>query len=242
MYSIVLMMAIGGQPATPAFGPGCTGCGGCGGCRGCWGWFGRGCGGCGGLTGYLCHGCGGCYGYGGCGGCHGYYYQPIQYYGFAGCYGSCFGSFTNYFSYWSTPPQVHYGYGMPMKPLPPPPAPPAGPPAVKPEVKPGGPPAVKPMDPIKKTSLTPSHADLVVNLPADAVLFANGIRMSQTSATRRFVTPELQPGQSFHYVLEAEVTRDGKTIRQTRNVEVAAGGRFSVDFGNMIPTDRIAQK
>jgi hypothetical protein len=38
---------------------------------------------------------------------------------FAGCYGSCYGSYTNYFSYYSSPPMVHYGYGMPMKAIPP---------------------------------------------------------------------------------------------------------------------------
>src|SRR5262245_12616777 len=156
MYSMVLMMAMTTPAEAPSWGWRTGGCGGyscygscvgvangsgCAG-SGCAGagygggggkWFGKwrgGCcgGGCWGSAGVACHGCGGCWGYG-----------PIAYYGFAGCYGSCYGSYTNYFSYWSTPPNVHYGNGMPMHAAPPggPMPPPGGAaPAVDP-AKPG---------------------------------------------------------------------------------------------------------
>src|SRR5437899_2510623 len=94
MYSIVLMAALAAPAEAPSWGWRSSCCGG--GCVGA-SWF--------------CAGCGGLKGYGS--GCS--VYGPIVYYGFAGCYGSCYGSYTNYFSYYSMMPNVHYGYGMPIK-------------------------------------------------------------------------------------------------------------------------------
>ncbi|MFL5338744.1 MAG: TIGR03000 domain-containing protein [Gemmataceae bacterium] len=182
MYSMVLLMAMSGPAAeTPTWHHHHSSC-------------------CGGGANYACHGCGGCTGAANGG------YGPIAYYGFAGCYGSCYGSYTNYFSYWSTPPQVHYGHGMPM------PAP------VK--IVPGDVPVSGPAAP----------ANVVVKMPEGAALFANGQKTAQTAAERRFVTPELPAGQVYHYVFTAEVERDGKTVRETKNVEVTAGSTVRVDF------------
>lgn len=242
MYTMVLVMAMSGSADTPSFhwrtgcggcggGVGCVGYGGCVGCRGvsvgcggCWGscggWgakrigifgglFAKG-GCCGGCLGYqpiaTCHGCGG--------GCVGLYSHAPVYYGFAGCYGSCFGSHTNYFSYWSTPPQVRYA-----------PMPPAGGPALAPPpVK--EPPPVKP----KKAYFAPAPAKVVIALPADAILYANGHKTQQTAALRRFTTPELIPGERYHYVFTVEAVIDGKTVKEERGVEVFAGGEIRVDF------------
>src|SRR5262245_23993645 len=98
MSSVVLMLALSGAPATPAWQDGMQpiaaksyanhghqqfrgrcgchcGCG-CWGCHGCWG-------GCwGGWGGYGCYGCCGCWGYGyGYSARHAYYYAPgdVQY-------------------------------------------------------------------------------------------------------------------------------------------------------------------
>jgi uncharacterized protein (TIGR03000 family) len=195
MYSIVLMAALAAPAESPS-----------------WGWRSGCCGGgCHGAT--VAHAGGGCVGYG-----------PIAYYGFAGCYGSCYGSYTNYFSYWSTPPNVHYGYGMPMK------ASPAMPPPVtvpKPLDKKG--------DKTKGESnvLPPAAANVIISLPAEATLYANGYKTGQSSAERAFVTPALPQGQTFYYVFTAETIRDGKTVAETRRIEVTAGGTARVNFGDM---------
>jgi uncharacterized protein (TIGR03000 family) len=136
-----------------------------------------------------------------------YSHAPV-YYGFAGCYGSCFGSYTNYFSYWSQPPQVRYG--VPVQPVEPPP--------VKPkEVKP-------------KVGAVPAPAKVIVEVPAEATLFANGHKTQQTTATRKFTTPELIPGERYHYVFTVEAMIDGKMITEEKEVEVFAGGEIHVDF------------
>src|SRR5262245_38944720 len=192
MYSVVMMMALTGAAETPSFG--------CKGCRGscaCWGapctntystgaWGGGGFGGC--CAGSGCFGGFGvnvysCYGSSAWGGGSGYT-----------CLGaySCYGALTNYGPYMN--PGYCYGYGMPMAPAP-----------VAPGSKmPGVEPIKKPVDgtPPKKAA-APAPASVVVKLPAAAELLANGQMTSLTSETRRFSTPELEPGKSFFYVLTA---------------------------------------
>jgi len=240
---------------------GCRGysCGGCGGysCGGCWGahYYNYGCcGGCwGGCWGGSWNGCcGGCWGTGGfrthftchgAGACWGYAYAGVGY-GFAGCYGSCYGS-VNYFAY----PAPAYAY---------PTCAPYGPPAQ------GAPPAAAPDKPMndgrgEPKPLAPgapkgdgkvdtaAPADVVVTLPADAVLYANGVRTAQTSGERHFVTPNLNPGQSYHYVFTAEINRNNQPVTETYQVEVRAGAETRVNFAQLIsasPPDasRIARK
>jgi uncharacterized protein (TIGR03000 family) len=66
---------------------------------------------------------------------------------------------------------------------------------------------------------TPQEATLVVTLPANARLTIDDYRTTSTSGERVFHTPELKPGQDFHYTLKAEV--DGRSV--TRHVTVRAG-------------------
>src|SRR5205085_4909973 len=117
----------------------------------------------------------------------------------------------------------HYGYGMPMH---------VGPP---PAIVPGGPIPPPPIKEKSKTTelkigLNAAPANVVVSLPANAELFANGQRTAQTKAERRFVTPELPAGQVFQYVFTAAIERDGKTVTETKQVEVVAGGSVRVEF------------
>jgi uncharacterized protein (TIGR03000 family) len=239
MYSLVMMMAMNGPVAeAPAhlfwWRQGCSGCSGCcggccggcyGGCHGIFGWRRHGC--CGGCCGgyAACSGCYGCYGVahacGGCTGCMGY--------GFAGCYGSCYGSYTNYFSYWTEPPTT-YGYGTPMYPEPPVAVPPGTVPPVNPVIPP-----VKPAVPGKSpdAAIQGNPATVTVALPADATLYANGIRTMQKSEERKFVTPAMEPNQRYHYIFTAEIERDGQVLTETKKVEVWSGAKVNVDFGAM---------
>lgn len=68
-----------------------------------------------------------------------------------------------------------------------------------------------------------AEARVSITLPADAKLLFNGTAATGTGATRTFRTPALQPGQSYRYVLTAEVVRDGRTERVTESVVVRAG-------------------
>jgi uncharacterized protein (TIGR03000 family) len=63
----------------------------------------------------------------------------------------------------------------------------------------------------------------VVIVPEQAVLTVDGNATQSTAAIRRFTTPELQPGKTYHYNLEARVTVQGKTEVLSRIIEVRAG-------------------
>ncbi|HZY86966.1 MAG TPA: TIGR03000 domain-containing protein [Gemmataceae bacterium] len=81
-------------------------------------------------------------------------------------------------------------------------------------------------------------ATVVVELPADATLTIDGEATTSTSATRVFRTPELEPGQTFHYTFKAQVERDGKVQSVTRRVEVRAGQQTQVSL--TLPTATVA--
>jgi len=213
---------------SPSFGHGCSGCYGCHGCHGCHGCSGCSgnafscsgcCGGC-----YGCSGCSGCYGgwgcYGtcfGCSGCNGYYSSCYGCCG--GCYGSsyssCYGCGGGYGCYGS------YGcYGC------------GGVAVVPVHAEPTKPSMMR----MKEATGLPSQGTVVVQLPADAKLYVDGQLAPLTSASRSFVTPDLQTGRDYYYTLKAEATRDGRTVAQSKKVVVRAGAVANVEFGDLRST------
>jgi uncharacterized protein (TIGR03000 family) len=222
MYSVVMMMAMTSVADTPTFGRrGCHGCysschgcysschgcySSCHGCCGGWSSCYGGC--CGGWS--SCHGYGGCYGgYHGC--CGGYYSS--------GCIGSCHGY---------TCGGGCGGYYISPYPVVPTPGTGVAPGAMTP---PAPAPAPKPKTDGGAAASTATQATVVVSLPADAKLFADGQATALTSANRTFVTPALTPGKVYNYELRIEVVRDGQTRSETKNVSVSAGRISTVEFG-----------
>lgn len=68
-----------------------------------------------------------------------------------------------------------------------------------------------------------NRATIIVHVPNDAKLMIDGHQTTSVSSTRRLYSPPLQPGKSYHYNLEAMVTRDGKPIKVEKRVDVRAG-------------------
>jgi uncharacterized protein (TIGR03000 family) len=211
MYSVVLMAALTAGSSTPAWG--CYG----GGLGGCHGFFG------GGRA--RCHGC-----YGGYGGCYATYA--------GGCYGSCYGSgcyggygYPSYGSGWYFGASCygagcHGCTGMPAyAPAPtqigPPGAPPGG---MRPEQVPA------PKKEEGKESAALNQARLIVELPADAKLYVDDRLTNANSERRVFNSPSLQEGQTYYYILRAEVVRDGKTLSATKRVLLHARDVVQASF------------
>ena len=209
MYSMVLMAALttGGTAPDCHFRGGCCGCyGGGGGCYGgCYGGWGGGCCGCygGGFGAY-----GGCWGGGGWGGCYGGYGGGYAYGGGYG--GGYYGGVT--YPGTTMPGATGTGTGTPGEQL-----------------------GMPPEDTTKKkgTMLTPTRAKLVVELPSDAKLYIDDLPMKTTSGVRSFNTPTLEPGQTYYYMVRAEVIRDGKPVTETRRVLVRAGQTARASFKDM---------
>jgi uncharacterized protein (TIGR03000 family) len=79
-------------------------------------------------------------------------------------------------------------------------------------------------------------ATIVVSVPADAKLTFDGNATQSSDSVRTFTSPPLQPGKDYQYTLRAEVTRDGKKVERTREVNVRAGqtSQVNIDFAEQL--------
>jgi uncharacterized protein (TIGR03000 family) len=214
MYSVVLATMLTAGTATPDFffhkraavavSASCYGCSGCYGCYGGWS-----CGGC--YGGYSCGGCYGCYGsctgcYGG--GCYGYScsgcYGGTAFYG--SCLGSCYGASSGCFGgiIGTTP-----AYTVPAGCI-------------------GGSVIIGSTAPVTGT------ATVVLKAPSGAVIEVNGQKISHKGEEQTFNTPALSETGKHTYDFVATLTRDGKTAKVTRTIEVRPGAESRVDFSELV--------
>ncbi|MBP3960222.1 TIGR03000 domain-containing protein [Gemmata sp. G18] len=77
------------------------------------------------------------------------------------------------------------------------------------------------------------RASVIVKLPADARLSADGRALNLTGAERQFVSPELPLNQEFVYRFKVEYERDGETVSVTKKVNVRAGGTVTIEFTDL---------
>ena len=71
---------------------------------------------------------------------------------------------------------------------------------------------------------------VIVRLPEDAKLFAEGKQLLLRSAERRFVTPPLASDREAVYNLRIEYTRAGEVISRTKRVMIRAGDTKTLEF------------
>jgi len=77
----------------------------------------------------------------------------------------------------------------------------------------------------------PNVLRIIVIVPtAEAEVTINGVKTAQTGKVRRFVSPALEPAQSYAYELRARWRAGGKDVQQTRTIKFKAGQRLTVDF------------
>jgi uncharacterized protein (TIGR03000 family) len=269
MYSVVLMAAMTAAPETPAWGdfwakhcfwedcwparygwtcgPGwggyypatsysCHGCwgGGCYGasssCHGCWSSC-HGCwGGCGGGWGPsygcmgACHGCwSSCYGYT-CYGGYGGGPSPFQGIGYSG-----FGAYGNFGMYGAFP-VANPNYSAPL--------------SVAPDIQNlnVNQIEIKPTDKRFLQMPAPSSASIAISVPANAKVYIDNNLMKSTSTERIFMSPLLEPGESYFYTVRVVIEKDGKEAEDVRKVIVRAGQRTELAFDRNLdrrrPDDR----
>ncbi len=127
----------------------------------------------------------------------------------------------------TTFPGMPYGSPMPYGSTPATPTP-AEPPAIIPEDR-NARKQVLPT-PTYPTSGSMTRATVIVRLPVDALLFAEGKPLTLNGPDRTFVSPPLPGDREFTYTFRAEYVRSGETIARSKKVQVKAGGIATVEF------------
>jgi uncharacterized protein (TIGR03000 family) len=71
---------------------------------------------------------------------------------------------------------------------------------------------------------------ITVQVPADAEIWFEGEKMSQTGTNRLFRSPPLEAGQNYSYEVKARWTANGQPVEQSRQVRVWPGAMVQVNF------------
>jgi uncharacterized protein (TIGR03000 family) len=87
-----------------------------------------------------------------------------------------------------------------------------------------------------------ARATVLVRLPVDARLYADGRLLALTGAERKFVSPELPAGQEFAYRFRAEYERGGETVSVTKKVAVRAGAALAIEFADLTAAKTAPEK
>jgi len=123
------------------------------------------------------------------------------------------------------------GFGVPPPTIPY--APPEAAPSVVPE-RTGFAPRPAAFGSMTASSSNPmNRATVVVRLPADAQLFADGTALKMTGGERKFVTPALPAGMEYTYRFTAEYERSGEQVSVTKKVVVRSGSMAAVEFADL---------
>jgi uncharacterized protein (TIGR03000 family) len=69
-----------------------------------------------------------------------------------------------------------------------------------------------------------------MKLPANAKVWFEGVKTSQTGSVRDYVSPSLDPGKTFDYQIRVRWTENGHRVEQQRKVTVRPNGRTVVDL------------
>jgi uncharacterized protein (TIGR03000 family) len=81
---------------------------------------------------------------------------------------------------------------------------------------------------------SPTRATIIVKLPVDARLSAEGRTLKLTGTERTFVSPDLPTGQEFNYTFRIEYDRDGRTLSESQSIKVQAGKVSTLEFGDRV--------
>jgi uncharacterized protein (TIGR03000 family) len=99
--------------------------------------------------------------------------------------------------------------------------------------------APKPKDADKKSA---DEARLIIHLPADAKLYIHDQPMETVGARRSFLTPPLKAGETYSYLLRADITREGKVQSETKRILVRAGETVQASFADLGTTGKTVAK
>jgi uncharacterized protein (TIGR03000 family) len=71
-----------------------------------------------------------------------------------------------------------------------------------------------------------------VSVPANAQIWVEGKRTTDSGAFRQFISPPLPPGREFSYDIKVRWTEDGKEVTRSRHITVHAGDVVNLSFNS----------
>lgn len=74
------------------------------------------------------------------------------------------------------------------------------------------------------------RAQLVLNVPNDAIVYLSNQRMTLEGAVREFTVPGLKAGMEYRYPVRVDLVRDGKTLTASADQQIQAGQRLNLVF------------
>jgi uncharacterized protein (TIGR03000 family) len=75
-----------------------------------------------------------------------------------------------------------------------------------------------------------SRVQLTMNVPADAEIWVEDSKTTQTGPVREFQSPPLTPGKRYLYEVRARWSENGHEVTQTQTIRVTAGAHVNVSF------------
>jgi uncharacterized protein (TIGR03000 family) len=75
-----------------------------------------------------------------------------------------------------------------------------------------------------------SPVNITVRVHANAELWFDGTKTKSTGAVRKFRSPPLESGRQYTYDVRARWKDNGRTVTQTRHLNVSAGDQITVRF------------
>jgi uncharacterized protein (TIGR03000 family) len=86
------------------------------------------------------------------------------------------------------------------------------------------------LDPVPVAAEGGTGVTVEVNVPADAEVWFDGSKTSQSGTGRVFRSPSLRPGTDYLYLVRAKWNDGGREIEQVQTISVHAGERVRVAF------------
>jgi uncharacterized protein (TIGR03000 family) len=80
-------------------------------------------------------------------------------------------------------------------------------------------------------------AHLLIQVPADAELWFDGVKTQKTGTEREFVSPTLTPGKDYTYDVRARWNQDGRVVEKKRTLHVHANMWAAVDLTQPEPAE-----
>ncbi len=81
---------------------------------------------------------------------------------------------------------------------------------------------------------------LSVKVPTDAKVFVNDRPTTSAGTDREFISRDLEAGARYNYEVRAEFDRDGKTVTETKTLQLTAGQTAGLDFTAGTPSVQTA--